>query len=155
MFYLAHLAVFVHGCFWHLCPRHYTAPAAKGFRRKMDANRRRDIRVRRQLWALGWRTMVFCPLKSLMRDQVQKLQRWGLAAAQISSDETPAQNVTTGVLTLALAPNPAGSLRLYVNGIRQKPVEDYTLAGAAVTPVAANVALYSDPTAILIADYTR
>ena len=52
------LVVFMHGCFWHLCARHYTAPAGAGFRRKMDANRRRDIRVRRQLRALGWRTMV-------------------------------------------------------------------------------------------------
>jgi DNA mismatch endonuclease (patch repair protein) len=52
------LAVFVHGCFWHLCRRHYKAPASDGWRRKMDANRRRDMRVRRQLRALGWRTMV-------------------------------------------------------------------------------------------------
>jgi DNA mismatch endonuclease (patch repair protein) len=52
------LCIFVHGCFWHLCRRHYKAPASAGWRRKMDANRRRDIRVRRKLRALGWRTMV-------------------------------------------------------------------------------------------------
>lgn len=52
------LAVFVHGCYWHLCARHYKPPSGEGWRRKMDANRRRDIRVRRQLRALGWRTMV-------------------------------------------------------------------------------------------------
>lgn len=52
------LAVFIHGCFWHLCRRHYRAPASAGWRRKMDANRRRDIRVRRQLRRLGWATMV-------------------------------------------------------------------------------------------------
>jgi len=52
------LAVFMHGCFWHLCLHHYKAPAAAAFRAKMDANRRRDIRVRRQLRARGWSTMV-------------------------------------------------------------------------------------------------
>lgn len=58
VFASARLAVFVHGCFWHLCPRHYKAPAGRGWRLKMDANRRRDVRVRRQLRRLGWRTMV-------------------------------------------------------------------------------------------------
>ncbi len=52
------VVVFCHGCYWHLCPRHYRPPASDGWRRKMDANRRRDIRVRRQLRRLGWRTMV-------------------------------------------------------------------------------------------------
>lgn len=54
----ARLAVFVHGCFWHLCPQHYKAPAGAAWRRKMDANRRRDVRVRVQLRRRGWRTMV-------------------------------------------------------------------------------------------------
>lgn len=53
------LAVFVHGCYWHLCPRHYRAPkAGEAWLRKMDANRRRDVRVRRRLRRLGWSTMV-------------------------------------------------------------------------------------------------
>lgn len=54
----ARLAVFAHGCFWHLCRRHYKAPASDGWRAKMDRNRRRDARVRRQLRRLGWWTMV-------------------------------------------------------------------------------------------------
>lgn len=52
------LAVFCHGCYWHLCRRHYKAAAGENWRIKMDRNRRRDIRVRRQLRRLGWRTMV-------------------------------------------------------------------------------------------------
>jgi DNA mismatch endonuclease (patch repair protein) len=54
------LAVFVHGCFWHGCPAHYRAPRSRRefWLRKMEANRRRDARVRRQLRRLGWRTMV-------------------------------------------------------------------------------------------------
>lgn len=54
----AKLAVFVHGCYWHLCPRHYKPPSGAAWRKKMDANRRRDIRVRRKLRALGWATLV-------------------------------------------------------------------------------------------------
>lgn len=52
------LAVFLHGCFWHLCARHYKPPAGAAWRRKMAGNRRRDVRVRRQLRRLGWHTMV-------------------------------------------------------------------------------------------------
>lgn len=55
----ARLAVFVHGCFWHGCPRHYRAPKSnRGFwRRKLVSNRRRDERCRRTLRRMGWRTV--------------------------------------------------------------------------------------------------
>lgn len=54
----ARLALFVHGCYWHLCPRHYKPPSGAAWLAKMDRNRRRDARVRRHLRAMGWRTMV-------------------------------------------------------------------------------------------------
>lgn len=51
------VAVFVDGCFWHGCPRHYTAPAghAAFWRRKLDANRTRDRLVTRTLTRAGWK----------------------------------------------------------------------------------------------------
>ncbi|MGH8025962.1 MAG: DNA mismatch endonuclease Vsr, partial [Pseudoxanthomonas sp.] len=61
--------VFVHGCFWHghACKRagmpksrtEYWVP-------KIDANRRRDARKRRQLVSLGWKVVVVweCELKN-------------------------------------------------------------------------------------------
>jgi DNA mismatch endonuclease, patch repair protein len=52
------LAVFAHGCYWHLCRLHYKPPSGAGWLAKMDRNRRRDVRVRRQLRRLGWRTIV-------------------------------------------------------------------------------------------------
>lgn len=52
------LAVFCHGCYWHLCRLHYKPPSGDGWKAKMDANRRRDIRVRRHLRQMGWSTMV-------------------------------------------------------------------------------------------------
>jgi len=52
----ARVAVFIDGCFWHACPRHYNAPAqnAAFWRGKRDANRRRDRLVTRTLRRRGW-----------------------------------------------------------------------------------------------------
>jgi len=52
----ARVAVFVHGCFWHGCPKHFTVP--KHNRRwwvaKIEATRRRDRRKAAQLRRAGW-----------------------------------------------------------------------------------------------------
>jgi DNA mismatch endonuclease (patch repair protein) len=59
-FCVGRLVVFVHGCFWHGCRRHYRAPRTRRafWRRKVDGNRRRDRRVRRALNRLGLSVMV-------------------------------------------------------------------------------------------------
>lgn len=47
------LAVFVDGCFWHMCPtcaRNMPKSRREFWRRKLEGNRRRDNRVRRRLW---------------------------------------------------------------------------------------------------------
>jgi DNA mismatch endonuclease (patch repair protein) len=53
------VVVFVDGCFWHRCPRHYRTP--KTNRRFWDTktrlNKARDIRVHRALRNLGWRVI--------------------------------------------------------------------------------------------------
>ena len=50
------LAVFVHGCFWHGCPAHYKAPKSRAaaWVRKVAANRKRDVRARRELRRMGY-----------------------------------------------------------------------------------------------------
>ena len=50
------VAVFVDGCFWHGCPRHYVAPLSNiaFWRKKLGRNVRRDRRVDHDLVALGW-----------------------------------------------------------------------------------------------------
>jgi DNA mismatch endonuclease, patch repair protein len=60
VFKRAKLAVFVHGCFWHKCPRHCRIPKTRRsfWLRKFDGNKRRDERQRRKLRAMGWRTKV-------------------------------------------------------------------------------------------------
>ena len=52
----ARLAVFVDGCFWHGCPKHYQQPVknAAYWRSKAESNRERDRAVARKLRKLGW-----------------------------------------------------------------------------------------------------
>ena len=65
----AHLAVFVHGCFWHGhrgC-RRATMPTSnrKYWRKKLRANKERDLRVQKLLGEMGWKHLVVweCQLK--------------------------------------------------------------------------------------------
>jgi len=50
------VAVFVDGCFWHLCPQHKTIPKANRdwWLKKLNANRTRDRRITRSLIKSGW-----------------------------------------------------------------------------------------------------
>ena len=52
-----HVAVFVHGCFWHHCPRCQPALPRSNqafWARKFELNRERDSRKRSELEARGW-----------------------------------------------------------------------------------------------------
>ena len=53
------VAVFVDGCFWHLCPKHSSIPANnRGYwKKKLSANRARDRLVTRTLRGQGWRVL--------------------------------------------------------------------------------------------------
>ena len=55
----ARLAVFVDGCFWHVCPLHATWPArnAEWWRDKLLANEARDRDTDAALAAAGWRVV--------------------------------------------------------------------------------------------------
>ena len=59
-FLIEDLAVFVHGCFWHCCPRHFKAPKtrAEHWKAHFAKNVARDKRVRRHLRTIGYRTAV-------------------------------------------------------------------------------------------------
>ncbi len=50
------VAVFVDGCFWHKCPKHYQEPATnrQNWRDKIDGNVARDKRNTAQLKSDGW-----------------------------------------------------------------------------------------------------
>lgn len=51
------VALFVHGCFWHGCPRHYREPKSNVafWRAKVGRNAARDRKVARRLRRDGWR----------------------------------------------------------------------------------------------------
>jgi DNA mismatch endonuclease (patch repair protein) len=53
------LAVFIDGCFWHGCPRHFRAPASNAdfWRDKIARNSKRDREVGRLLRAKGWKVI--------------------------------------------------------------------------------------------------
>jgi DNA mismatch endonuclease (patch repair protein) len=71
--------VFVHGCFWHghACKRTKMPKSRVDYwGEKIDANRRRDVRKRKNLKRLGWKVVVVweCELKRPDR-LAEKLRR--------------------------------------------------------------------------------
>ena len=50
------VAVFVDGCFWHLCPKHSNVPVNNRafWKKKLTANKTRDLAVNKALRQDGW-----------------------------------------------------------------------------------------------------
>jgi DNA mismatch endonuclease, patch repair protein len=71
------LAVFVDGCFWHCCPKHSNLPVNNRvfWKRKLEANQRRDKLVGRTLRAQGWRVLRIWQHELLARNENQLLRR--------------------------------------------------------------------------------
>ncbi len=74
----ARLAVFVDGCYWHGCPRHYSSPATNRpfWIHKLRANDERDQRKDAELAALGWRTLHVweCEVKGDLEAVVERVR---------------------------------------------------------------------------------
>ena len=53
------VAVFIDGCFWHGCPRHFKRPQSSQefWDTKISVNKARDRRVDRELRRLGWKVI--------------------------------------------------------------------------------------------------
>jgi DNA mismatch endonuclease (patch repair protein) len=73
------LAVFVDGCYWHGCPRHYSSPTTNRafWIEKLRANDERDQRKDAELAALGWRVLHVweCEIKTEIEAVVARVQR--------------------------------------------------------------------------------
>lgn len=56
-----HVAVYVDGCFWHGCPRHYSAPESNAdfWKQKLERNQARDRRNNQTLEEAGWTVLRF------------------------------------------------------------------------------------------------
>jgi DNA mismatch endonuclease, patch repair protein len=61
VFAKSRLAVFVDGCFWHGCPRHYRPPSQNRayWKQKLNRNRSRDLVVIQALTERGWSVIRF------------------------------------------------------------------------------------------------
>lgn len=66
------LAVFLHGCFWHKCPRCFIPPKSNTeyWFTKLDRNVERDLANQDKLRAAGWKVLVIWEheIKSLSKD---------------------------------------------------------------------------------------
>lgn len=75
----AKVAVFVDGCFWHRCPRHFQAPLqnAEFWEIKISRNCFRDRAVNRLLKAKGWQVIRLWEhdLREVPGRVVRRLQR--------------------------------------------------------------------------------
>jgi DNA mismatch endonuclease (patch repair protein) len=51
------IAIFVDGCFWHRCPKHYNKPSnnAEFWEKKIRSNIDRDKKINQILCAQGWK----------------------------------------------------------------------------------------------------
>lgn len=61
VFRSAKVAVFVNGCFWHGCPKHYVLPRTnrRFWSEKVNRNRQRDKETKRLLRRRGWKVLTF------------------------------------------------------------------------------------------------
>lgn len=61
VFTRAKVAIFVDGCYWHGCPRHYNPPKSNGvfWRNRLSQNQSRDARDTLRLQAAGWVVLRF------------------------------------------------------------------------------------------------
>ena len=61
VFPVERVAIFVDGCFWHVCPLHRTFPKtnAEWWMAKLEANIRRDRNTDMHLWEAGWAVLRF------------------------------------------------------------------------------------------------
>ena len=55
------VVVFIDGCFWHCCPRHFQYPKTNKifWKNKLNSNNIRDKRINRQLGSMGWNVIRF------------------------------------------------------------------------------------------------
>ena len=79
IFRQARFAVFVDGCFWHVCPKHATQPKGNRsfWKNKFARNITRDRLVNRTLRSQGWRVIRIweCSLRKNPQSSVNRILR--------------------------------------------------------------------------------
>ena len=87
VFTRARVAVFVDGCYWHGCPKHFIAPKSNGayWGPKIEGNRRRDRVTDERLAADGWVVHRCWEHESVdvVAERVERLVRERVRTAQV------------------------------------------------------------------------
>ena len=83
------VAVFVDGCFWHGCPKHWRLPANNRpfWEQKLHENKRRDRRVNRTLRAQGWLVIRIWEHDLSRKNEKKALRRIRLTLASATAIE--------------------------------------------------------------------
>lgn len=94
------VAIFVHGCFWHRCPRcNLASPKqhSEFWTRKFQLNVERDARKRAQLESAGWRVLEIweCDVRERLPEAVQQVAQV-LASRPRRGRRVPATNCIVG-----------------------------------------------------------
>ena len=78
------IAVFVDGCFWHGCPKHFNLPTNNRlfWKRKLKVNQVRDRLVTRTLWRAGWRVLRVWEHELARKNHLQLVRRIQRALAR-------------------------------------------------------------------------
>jgi DNA mismatch endonuclease, patch repair protein len=78
------LVIFVDGCFWHCCPKHFNLPEnnREFWQKKLGANRQRDKLVTLVLRKSGWRVLRIWEHEFKYPDRVIRRVRTALAKPQ-------------------------------------------------------------------------
>lgn len=87
-------ALFVDGCFWHGCPKHYRRPTTNSrfWSEKVDANRARDLRTTRALKRIGWRVLRVWECDIAREAGRKKIVRRILRALKSTRENDPKEN---------------------------------------------------------------
>jgi len=95
------VAIFVHGCYWHSCPRCNKKPPTKNveyWTSKLAYNRERDAENQRKLAEMGWKTVVIweCELRKDLAGAVARVvEALADAPRQAASANLPAGRKTS------------------------------------------------------------
>jgi len=56
VFHRQRTVIFIDGCFWHMCPKHFTLPRTnrKFWKVKLNENLKRDCKINKELKKQGW-----------------------------------------------------------------------------------------------------
>ena len=73
------IAIFVDGCFWHKCPKHFVKPKsnAEFWAKKIKKNAERDKEINKELECMGWKVLRYWEheIKSCKDNLVEKIIR--------------------------------------------------------------------------------